>query len=131
MLAWRDHPGRLTRTAVAYTQDSLTRCRATFLAGGFLSRTDLYILWGYGGTGRALRRALALHGKHPSHIVEVHPGRIGNQIHGAPVIGPEGLEEIPRRPLIASVAGSSARSLIREALGDRGWKEGRDFVCAA
>ena len=29
------------------------------------------MLWGYGGTGRALRRALLAHGKWPSHVVSV------------------------------------------------------------
>ena len=79
------------------------------------------MLWGYGGTGRALARALRAHGKHPSHVVEVHPGRLGNAIHGAPVVPPAALAELPRLPLVASVAGEAARGEIRAFLATLGW----------
>ncbi len=131
LLAWRDGPGRLTRTHGAYAQDRIVACKAHHLAKGFLAATDRYVLWGYGGTGRALRRALALHGRHPSHVVELHAGRLGNRIHGAPVIGPDALDGLPRGRLVASVAGATARSEIRAFLTARGWVETRDFVCAA
>jgi len=131
LLAWRDGPGRLTRTHGAYAQDRIVACKAHYLATGLLARTDRYVLWGYGGTGRALRRALALHGRHPSHVVELHAGRLGNRIHGAPVIPPEALDGMPRGPLVASVAGAAARDEIRAFLAARGWVETRDFVCAA
>src|SRR4029453_4755359 len=83
LLAWRDGPGRLTRTHPVYALDRITACKAAFLAAGFLAGTEAYVLWGYGGTGRALHHALRRHGKRPCHIVEVHAGRLGNQIHGA------------------------------------------------
>ncbi|HEV7732825.1 MAG TPA: glycosyltransferase family 2 protein [Candidatus Binatia bacterium] len=131
LLGWRDHPRRLTRTHASYTQDRIVACKAHYLANGILAGVDRYVLWGYGGTGRALRRALALHGKHPSHIVELHAGRLGNRIHGAPVVPPEALDTMPRAPLVASVAGDVARRDIRAFLGARGWVETRDYVCAA
>src|SRR5438477_234229 len=80
---WRDRPVRLSRTADRYGLDRFTACKAAFLAAHFLAATEAYVLWGYGPTGRALRRALLAEGKQPSHIVELHPGRIGNTIHGA------------------------------------------------
>lgn len=129
--AWRDGPGRLTRTHAAYAQDRIVACKAQHLSTGLLAAHDRYVLWGYGGTGRALRRALALHGRHPSHVVELHAGRLGNRIHGAPVIPPEALDDLPRGPLVASVAGAAARGEIRSFLSGRGWVETRDFVCAA
>jgi glycosyltransferase involved in cell wall biosynthesis len=129
--AWRDAPGRLTRTHPAYAQERIVACKATFLAEGFLAGDARYVLWGYGGTGRALRRALATHGLRPTHVVEVHPGRLGNTIAGAPVIPPEGLASLPRGRLVASVAGAEARGLIRGFLTGIGWEELRDFVVAA
>ena len=131
LLGWRDGPGRLTRTHPAYGLDRITACKASFLADGFLAGGERYLLWGYGGTGRALARALRGHVKHPSHVIEVHAGRLGNVIHGAPVVPPAALANLPRLPLVASVAGEGARSEIRAVLAALGWIETRDFVCAA
>jgi len=89
------------------------------------------VLWGYGSTGRSLQRALRSHGKKPSAIVEVHPGRIGNRIQDAPVIAPEALAGRRDQPLVVSVAGATARQLIRDALRELGFEELRDYVCAA
>src|SRR5690606_20250955 len=100
--AWRDRPERLSRTQARYGLAAFTACKAHYLASGFLSQVDRYVLWGYGSTGRALRRALAAHGKTPSHIVEVKQSRIGNVIHGATVIPPDALAAIRGVPIVAS-----------------------------
>ena len=131
LLAWRDSAARLSRTSSTYALDRLTACKAAFLADQFLAGVDTYVLWGHGGTGRALRRALVAHGKRPSHVVEVHPGRLGQTIHGAPVVAPEALRTITGRPVVVSVAGAGPRRQIREALTTMGFHETRDFVCAA
>lgn len=131
LLAWRDGPERLSRTHAAYRIERFAACKASHLASGFLARTEDYTLWGYGDTGKALARALAEHGKRPSHIVELHPGRLGQRIAGAPVVAPEALRTLPRRPLIASVAGGHARTEIRRALSDFGFRELEDYVVAA
>ncbi|MCP3979664.1 MAG: glycosyltransferase family 2 protein [bacterium] len=131
LLCWRDGPTRLSRTAEEYGLDRFTACKAAFLAAGFLAARERYVLWGYGSTGRALRRALAEHGKHPSHIVELHRGRLGNIIHGAPVIPPTALRDIPRAPLLVSVAGAGPRDEIRAELTAMGFSETHDFYCTA
>ena len=131
LLSWRDTPRRLQRTDPRYAIGRFTACKTAFLAASFLSESDRYILWGYGATGRALRKALAAHGKTPAHIVEVHLGRLGNRIHGAPVVPPEALPELPRRPLVVSVAGADARGLIRSALRTMDFVETRDYVVTA
>ena len=56
---------------------------------------------------------------------------LGNTIHGSPVVPPEALRELPRGPLVASVAGAGPRAKIRAALAELGYRESRDFVCAA
>jgi hypothetical protein len=89
------------------------------------------VLWGYGKTGRTLQRALREHGKTPAAIVELHPGRIGNVIAGAPVVAPDQLATWRQLPLIASVAGAKARQKIRAALALQGYRERRDYICAA
>jgi glycosyltransferase involved in cell wall biosynthesis len=131
LLLWRDAPGRLWRTGRAYAQARFTACKARYLASSLLGAGDEYILWGYGETGKALRSALHAEGKRPSHIVELHPRRLGKTIHGAPVIAPPDLARLPRRPMIVSVAGERAREEIRTELRGMGYRETADFVCAA
>jgi len=131
LLSWRDAPGRLSRTSPTYALERFTACKATFLATSFLKGTQTYILWGYGDTGKALRAALLAHDKIPSHIVEIHPGRLGNRIHNAPVIPPAGLVHVPHTRVVVSVAGAQARHEIRQAMMRLGLVERRDFVCAA
>ena len=131
LLCWRDGPDRLSRSSPVYATPRFTACKAAFLAEGFLARSAEYVLWGYGGTGKGLRRALLEYGRYPSHIVELHPARLGTRIHGAPVIPPEALETLRHRPIIASVAGAGPRQEIRGDLRRMGFREGIDFVCAA
>jgi hypothetical protein len=109
----------------------MTALKAAFLAKGLLEQSETYVLWGYGSTGRAMRHALLRHGRRPSHVVEIHPRRLGQKIHGAPVIPPAELADLRGEPLIASVAGPEPRRLIRHALDRLGFVELRDFVCAA
>ncbi len=131
LLGWRDGADRLSRQAPEYTLDRFTACKAAHLASGPLEASAHYLLWGYGSTGRALRRALLEHGKSPSHIIEVHPRRLGKEIHGAPVVAPAAIPSLPRSPILVSVAGSGPRGEIRQALADLGKKEGTDFFCTA
>jgi endonuclease V-like protein UPF0215 family len=64
-------------------------------------------------------------------IIELHPRRIGKRIQGARVISPAALERELGLPLVVSVAGAPARAQIRAALAKLGFRETRDFVCAA
>jgi GT2 family glycosyltransferase len=131
LLAKRCGPEGLSSRSAAYGMDRFTLCKASHLAESLLAGGDRYVLWGYGGTGRALHRALRERGKRAAAIVEVHPRRIGNTIQGAPVIAPDDLARWRGLPLVASVAGASARARIRAALGRAGYREVDDFVCAA
>jgi glycosyltransferase involved in cell wall biosynthesis len=133
LVAWRDGPARLSRTSAAYALEAFTACKAEFLAHDFLAGHARYALWGYGGTGRNLARALAEHGKRLGRVIELHPGRIGQRIHGAEVVAPTALREAAARelPLIVSVAGAGPRAEIRATLAALGFREEREFVCAA
>jgi len=131
LLCWRDSAQRLTRSHARYAIDRFAPCKAAFLAAHFLARTDTYILWGFGHTGRALHRALLRHGKRLAYLVVVHPGRLGNRIHGAPTISPEALINFRGLPVVVSVAKALPRRNIRVAMRQMGFEEMRDFVCAA
>jgi glycosyltransferase involved in cell wall biosynthesis len=133
LLGWRDGPSRHSRNSTVYALARFVECKAEFLARFWLAARNDYVLWGYGGTGRALRKALAVHGKHPSHVVELHPRRLGQRVFGAPVIPPEALLALAPRPerIVVSVAGAEARGEIRGRLATMGFAEQKDFVCAA
>lgn len=135
LLSWRDGPSRLSRTSKDYAIESFIACKAHFLAQGLLRASPGYVLWGHGNTGRALATALERHGKRPIAIVEVHPGRLGQRIRGAPVIPPHDLPALQAHagwvPIVASVARAGPRAEVRNALEALGFVELRDFVCAA
>jgi len=131
LLAWRDGPERLSRTSETYSIDRFTACKAAYLASSFLANSDDYALWGYGGTGRCLQNALRKRGKRPSAILELHPGRIGNAIAGAPVMHPHEWLRDPDQRLVVSVAGAWARAEIRGVLDQAGLSDGIDYVFAA
>lgn len=131
LLAWREHPARLSRSDPRYGLDRFLAAKVHFLCTGFLAAHAEFVLWGYGSTGRALVAALRGHGRRPVAIVELHPGRIGNTIAGAPVIPPAALVSLPRRPLLVSVVGVGPRAEIRSELAGFGYRDGVDFLCVA
>ena len=128
---WRRATSSASITDPRYSVDAFQRLKATWLARGILAPSEHYVLWGYGSTGRTLRRALEQHGKRPSYIIELHPRRLGQTIHGAKVVPPEALPQLEQWPLIASVAGADARRQLRAFLQKHSRIEGRDFCCAA
>ena len=134
LLHWRDGASRLSRTSETYSIAAFVECKAEFLASGFLAASDRYLLWGFGDTGKALANALSRRGKHPEAIIELHPGRLGQLIREVPVVPPSalpGLRSRCPRPLIVSVAGVGPRTEIRQVLETMGFRELRDYVCAA
>lgn len=133
LVSWRDSPGRLSRTAATYEEARFVACKAHFLSRGVLAKQSDYVLWGHGPTGRALRRALEEEGRFVRTVIDVHPRRIGNEIRGARVEPPEFLARGhgDAGPIVVSVAGSGPRNEIRATLAAMGYRETRDFVCAA
>lgn len=131
LLSWRRHPGSLSRQDPRYAREQFFRCKAHHLAHGYLAASPEYVLWGFGETGKALRKALAALGKRASHIVEVHPRRLGRFIHGAPVVPPGRMADLRGCPAVVSVARDAPRADARAMLAGMGFVEGVDYVCAA
>lgn len=131
LLGWRETGGRLSRVDPRYAIERFTACKASFLASGFLAQRDSFVLWGYGDTGKALARALERHGRRPSRVLEVHPGRIGQRIGGVPVVGLQALPSMRGERIVVSVAGAGPRTEIRAHLEGLGFAELEDFICAA
>jgi len=131
LLGWRHGPGRLSMTDSRYGVDRFISCKAHFLCRSFLAGTDRYTLWGYGSTGKGMRRALERSGKRPRRIVEIHPGKIGQEIDGAMVVAPSEVSLAVDRPMLVSVAGEQPRAEIRRFLAERGMLELQDYICTA
>jgi len=131
LLHWRDGRARLSRTSERYSIAAFVECKAEHLAAGFLAQSERYNLWGYGDTGKALADALARRGKQPAAIIELHPRRLGQRIRGVQVVPPSELPSLSKLPLVVSVAGLGPRTEIRAALAAMGFREMRDYLCAA
>ncbi len=123
LFRWRDHDRRVTRTDPRYGLDRHLKLKARFL--GPLLRRPVTV-WGAGEIGLKLSRLLG----GVDRFVEVNAKKIGMVIDGAPVVG---LAEVggPSGHLVSAVGAKGARENIRTFLVAAGWREGRDFTCAA
>jgi glycosyltransferase involved in cell wall biosynthesis len=131
LLAWRESPGRLTRTDPRYALDRHAALKCRYLARGPLAGRGEVAIWGAGETGRALCDALAPEGIRPAILVDVDPRKIGRTIRGAPVVGHRDLHRVRGLPLLVAVGAPGARELIRAELRAAGFVETRDFWCTA
>lgn len=134
LLAWRDHPARLTRADSRYALENFLRAKAHYLARGPLTERAV-ILWGAGMMGRRLSKHLLREGVALIAFVDVDKKKIGNVRRGLPILAPEDLPawlggENP--PLVlAGVGARGARALIRARLHELGLVEGRGWWAAA
>jgi hypothetical protein len=135
LLAWREHPERLTRTDSRYSLENFLRVKAYYLARGPLIGRDALIIWGAGMMGRRLSKQLARQGAPLSAFVDIDPHKIGRTRRGLPIIAPEALLDWWQRyenpVLLAAVGARGARPLIRAQLQAFGLNEGSDWWSAA
>jgi len=128
LLFWRDRPERLTRTAEHCTLEAFRSCRIHHLQRGFLAGDRGLTLWGAGLEGKAWRLALAAVGISVRRWVEIDPRKIGQTIHGAPVVGVDTLTPGQGRILV-TIGARGARAEVRRLAANRGLVEGVDFLC--
>lgn len=126
---WRDHDRRLTRSDARYALERHLDLKADVLAKRFAGVP--LTLWGATDTGRGLSKRLTARGARVTRFVELSPRKIGQTIHGVPVVRPEDLRGPGDGHLLACVAAKGARDDIRGWLAARGWIELRDFTCVA
>ena len=89
------------------------------------------VVWGAGPTGKAFSRSLAEASVPVCAFVDLDPRKIGQEIHGAPVVRPEGVEAYREALSVAAVGNDVAREEIRVELESRGWREMVDFCAVA
>ena len=140
LLDWGNDPGRLSRTHPAYSLAAFRACRVHHLRKSLLKGRSGVVVWGAGPTGKALSREFARQGVNVLAFIEVDPRKIGQRIHGAPVVGAEAV--MARRGRggpggdagalhVGAVARSAGREAVRGAVGGVGLAEGVDFVAMA
>lgn len=126
---WRDHPTRLTRTAAHCTADAFRACRAHHLLAGPL-HTGRFWMAGTGHDAKRLARRLVADGGTLMGWFDINPRRLGQIIHGAPVM--RAAPDIPGDvPVLAAVGAVGGRAAIRAEFTGFGWVEGEQFWCVS
>jgi glycosyltransferase involved in cell wall biosynthesis len=131
LLRWRDRPGRLTRADPRYSPASFLATKVAALDRGPLASGRPVVVWGAGEIGKAWARALKQAGHHVKAFVEVHPGKIGERIQGAPVIGVSDAAALKGPLHLAAVGQRGARERIRAEAARLGLADGRDLLAVA
>jgi glycosyltransferase involved in cell wall biosynthesis len=131
LLRWWDDPGRLSRNAPAYTPAAFRRCKVHHLQRSLLAGRAGAVVWGAGPTGKAFSRALLDAGIAVLAFVEVDPRKIGQEIHGAPVVPIEAAAGFAEALHLGAVGRVGGRASVRAAAARIGLTEGREFVAVA
>jgi len=131
LLRWREGPDRLSRTHSRYAPEAFLACKVHHLRRTLLRGRGGAVVWGAGPVGKAAARALLDAGTTVLAFVEVDPRKIGQEIHGAPVLDANAGVRIEAALHLAAVGQPGARDRIRDLLRDAGLTELRDFVAIA
>lgn len=128
---WREGPERLSRTDRRYSADAFRRCKIHFLLRGPLRERQGAVVWGAGPTGKAFARSLVEAGGRLRAFVDLDPRKIGQSIHGVPVVEPAGVRAYRDALVLAAVGQEGARTEIRRTLTRAGWAEPEEFRTVA
>ncbi|MGD8599853.1 MAG: glycosyltransferase [Gemmatimonadota bacterium] len=131
LLRWRERPDRLSRTHERYAPEAFLACKVHHLRGTLLRDKEGVVIWGAGPVGKTAARALVEAGTPLIAFVEVDPRKIGQEIHGIPVLGTDRGVEVEGALHLGAVGQPGVRDRIRATLQAAGRKELRDFVAIA
>lgn len=128
ILHWMDHSKRLTRSDERYSLQAFDKCRRMHLLNGPLLGQSMISIWGAGSTGKPWIRWAQKVGLKVNFVVEVAPGKIGQTIHGVPVIAPDQLEPASpdSTPMLVAVGAAGARKKIRTYLSAKEYHPSKD-----
>lgn len=134
LLDWLDTPQRLSRTDSRYRQEAFYATKAIYLARWLEQNNPFHpevCIWGGGRITRRRADHLLRHGIHIKAWIDIHPGRIGKKIGGYPVWSPDDLPGPDEVFVIPYVGSTGAQKLITSHLHSKGYRPGRDYICAA
>ena len=129
LLDWRESVERLSRTDPRYGEDAFRRCKIHYLGHRIAGRE--VVVWGAGPVGKAFARALQEAGHRVVAFVELDPRKVGQEIHGAPVIAPPAVRGYREAFCVAAVGAAGARDDIRATLTLAGWREPEEWCAVA
>lgn len=128
LLRWRDRPDRLSRTDVRYSEEAFRQCKLHyFLRSPYVSSRASLLQWGAGKEGKWWLRHWPPPLR-PSAVVDIDRRKIGQRIHGVPVIAPVALGKPRGRFLVVAVGVRGVREEIRRFLSCHDWKELKDYI---
>ncbi len=148
LLRWREYAERASRTDDRYAEVEFRRIKIWFLQHTLLDGGRHAMVWGAGPIGKTFARELDAAGTRIAAFVDLDPDKIGQEIHGAPVIAPgdvsgfirdyeppgAGMPDsraVPRPLILAAVGQEGARAEIRAECRRQGLVEMDDFVAVA
>ncbi len=131
LLDWRESELRLSRRDERYAVSAFQACKVHHLARTLLREREGVVVWGAGPVGKGFARHFAAAGMQVRAFVELDARKIGQTIHGAPVIDPTEIHRFRGAFAVAAVAGDEARAEIRSALDNAGWIELKDYCAVA
>jgi glycosyltransferase involved in cell wall biosynthesis len=129
LLDWREAPHRLSRRDPRYDENAFRRCKVHYLGRRIAGRS--VVVWGAGPVGKAFARALQDAGHRVAAFVDLDPRKIGQEIHGAPVIAPSGVPAFRGSFCVGAVGSPGAREEIRAMLSSLGWREPEEWCAVA
>ena len=131
LLAWSDGPRRLSRTDRRYAPARFQALKLDALVQGPLRIGRAVVIWGAGPIGKSWGRALSRRGHAVAAFVEVDPRKIGQRVHGAPVVAVTAAASFRGALHLAAVGRPGARARIRQVARGLGLREGHDLVAVA
>ncbi len=134
VLIWNDPPTRLSRTGAEYSVEAFSRIKAGYLWDWLAAHNPQHpevVVWGAGRVSRKHLDPLAALGLRVRAYVDIDPKKIGQRVHGAPVLGREALPPCPADAstpdapfVLVNVASRGAREEIMAWLAGRGYRAG-------
>jgi hypothetical protein len=131
LLRWRESAERLSRTHPRYAPHAFLACKVHYLTQTRLRGRSGAVIWGAGPVGKAAARALLEAGTRVLAFVDVDPRKLGQEIHGAPVLDADAGVGIEGALHLAAVGQPGVRDQIRDVLRDAGRSELTDFIAIA
>ncbi len=126
LLTWHDTPFRLTRTDSRYSVESFMECRRFHFLNGPLCRVSMVDIWGAGPTGKLWLRWLKDRKITVRKLIDISERKLGQTIHGVPVMAPEQLGGPDGTPMIVAVGAAGARPIITKFVSELSYHIGAD-----
>ncbi len=130
VVAWRDRPGRLTRTDPRYARSAFRGIKQAYLRDVVLPGARRVVVWGANKEGTPWIRWLR---EEQLEVVAALDIRAGGTRHGVPILAREAIRELRFDRCLVAVGARGARDEIRALLA--AWRpdltEGRDWWALA